>query len=77
MRSFFAIWYCWHSWYGSIWYNEQKGLVPTLTELLHDTKEDPFVLRAARTLIERVSDQEGVTAASGAFEGYDSLMNVA
>lgn len=38
---------------------EQKGLVPTLTELLQDTSKDPFVLRAARTLIGRVSGREG------------------
>lgn len=30
--------------------------MPTLTELLQDTSKDPFVLRAARTLIGRVSD---------------------
>lgn len=35
--------------------NLQKGLVPTLTELLQDTSKDPFVLRAARALIGRVS----------------------
>lgn len=55
---------------------EQKGLVPTLTDLLQDTSEDPFVLRAARTLIERVSVREGGVAAS-VVDGYESLMNVA
>ncbi|CAM9536402.1 unnamed protein product [Pylaiella littoralis] len=38
----------------------RKGLVPTLTELLQDTSKDPFVLRAARSLIGRVSGREEV-----------------
>ncbi|CAN0125075.1 unnamed protein product, partial [Ectocarpus sp. 12 AP-2014] len=40
----------------------RKGLVPTLTELLQDTSRDPFVLRAARTLIGRVSARESLVA---------------
>ncbi|CAM9462903.1 unnamed protein product, partial [Ectocarpus fasciculatus] len=40
----------------------RKGLVPTLTELLQDTSRDPFVLRAARTLIGRVSARESFVA---------------
>lgn len=38
--------------------NEQKGLVPTLTELLQDVQNEAFVLRSARTLIARVSGRE-------------------
>lgn len=51
---------------------EKKGLVPTLTELLQDTSQDPFVLRAARTLIGRVSDR-----ADNIPGVHDSTMNVA
>lgn len=40
--------------------------MPTLTELLQDTSKDPFVLRAARALIGRVSG----TAIGREGEGY-------
>lgn len=46
--------------------------MPTLTELLQDTSKDPFVLRAARALIGRVSGTH--TGREG--EGYGaSAMN--
>lgn len=51
---------------------EQKGLVPTLTELLQDTSNDPFVLQAARTLVGRVSAREGLGV-----PGTDGSMDVA
>ncbi|CAM9538956.1 unnamed protein product [Ascophyllum nodosum] len=41
-----------------------KGLVPTLTELLQDTSSDPFVLLAARALIERVSVRDEVMSSN-------------
>ncbi|CAM9255832.1 unnamed protein product [Scytosiphon promiscuus] len=50
----------------------RKGLVPTLTELLQDTSNDPFVLQAARTLVGRVSTREGFAVA-----GTDGSMDVA
>lgn len=53
--------------------NEQKGLVPTLTELLQDTSKDPFVLRAARSLIGRVSGREEGFGAPGVVDGSTTM----
>eukprot|EP00903_Cladosiphon_okamuranus_P015217 g14064.t2 len=56
----------------------RRGLVPTLTELLQDTSKDPYVLRAARALIGRVSGtvagREGeVFGASSAINGSTNM----
>lgn len=61
---------------------EQKGLVPTLTELLQDLSNEAFVLRSARTLIGRVSGHDAtnnVPSVFGGTGGYDgsNMMNVA
>lgn len=60
--------------------HEQKGLVPTLTELLQDLNNDAFVLRSARTLIGRVSGhdtQNIVNAFGGGVHDDGNMMNVA